>query len=119
MSVQDSNFDQLYHAALKELEANSIVGDPQIADLLAKRDLVLEDCKDDYLRRHKEAVDHFEECLRLRACMERSKNGVGGVLRYFEEDGNAIGQAMMEGVYLDLEETLARSVSEQPPEAKS
>ena len=53
----------------------------------------------------------LKENVRLRACMERSKNSVGGVLCHFEEDGNAIGQAMMEGIYMDLDETLAGSIS--------
>ena len=52
----------------------------------------------------------LDEVLRLRACMERAKNGVGGTMRHFEEEGNSIGQAMMEGIYLDLDETLAGSV---------
>jgi hypothetical protein len=61
----------------------------------------------DDLRQLKE--DHLREIKRLRASMKRAKNGIGGTLRHFEAEGNAIGQAMMEGVYLDLEETLAGS----------
>ena len=63
--------------------------------------------------RNEDQIDSLEaEIERLRTCMIRAKNGIGGTRRFFEEDGNAIGQAMMEGVYLDLEETLAGSVCE-------
>lgn len=47
------------------------------------------------------------EIDRMRASMKRAKNGLGGIRHKFEHDGNAIGLAMLNGIYMDLDEALS------------
>lgn len=57
----------------------------------------LADCKDDYLRRHKEAADHFEVIIRLRAALAkafalcRGCDGTGTVVIADVETGEQVG----------------------------